>query len=123
MNLFRKFRKSKTPVLALVSTPAPAPLVVLHDDLNDALAELASVFGDGMTADHTGSGFTCTEADAVARVLALTGHKDAAVTWLEGHASGDEGGDSHHVYEDDADEEGHVMDEDEIAEYVAELAA
>ncbi|AXQ62400.1 hypothetical protein SEA_TRVXSCOTT_74 [Streptomyces phage TrvxScott] len=123
MNLFRKFRKSKTPVLALVSTPAPAPLVVLHDDLNDALAELASVFGDGMTADHTGSGFTCTEADAVARVLALTGHKDAAVTWLEGHASGDEGGDIHHVYEDDADEEGHVMDEDEIAEYVAELAA
>ncbi|QAX95529.1 hypothetical protein SEA_BARTHOLOMEWSD_80 [Streptomyces phage BartholomewSD] len=123
MNLFRKFRKSKTPTLTLVSRPTPAPLVVLHDDLNDALAELARVFGDGMTADHTGSGFTCSEADAVARLLALAGYKDEAATWLEGHASGDEGGDSHHVYEDDDDQDGHVMGEDEIAEYVAELAA
>ncbi|MGM9381093.1 hypothetical protein [Streptomyces antibioticus] len=123
MNLFRKFRKSKTPVLALVSTPAPAPLVVLHDDLNDALAELARVFGDGMTADHTGSGFTCSEADAVARLLVLAGYKDEAATWLEGHASGDEGDDSHFVYEGDEGDEGHVMDEDEIAEYVEGLAA
>ncbi|ATI18775.1 hypothetical protein SEA_DAUDAU_74 [Streptomyces phage Daudau] len=104
-----------------VATPAPT-LVVQHDELNDALAELASVFGDGMTADHTGSGFTCTEADTVARVLVLAGHTDAAETWLHGHADGDDGGDSHYHYdsEDDPEDEGRPMTEEDIAKYVAE---
>ncbi|WP_405799498.1 hypothetical protein [Streptomyces sp. NBC_01506] len=101
-----------------------APTVVIqHDELNGALAVLAGAFGDGMTADQTGPGFTCAEADSVARVLALTGYKPEAVTWLEGHASGDEGDDSHFLYENDEGGEGHVMNADEIASYVEELAA
>ncbi|MFH8414378.1 hypothetical protein [Streptomyces collinus] len=114
MNWFRKFRKSKTP------TPA---LVVQHNELSDALAELASTFGDGYVAFDTGSKFTCSEADSVARVLAVAGHEDAAVTWLRGHAEGDEGGDSHHVYEDDEDQDGHQMDEDEVRAYITGVLA
>ncbi|MFE3589429.1 hypothetical protein ACFQ7W_05515 [Streptomyces niveus] len=98
-------------------------LVVRHDEMNYALTMLADTFGDGMTADHTGAGFTCQEADSVARVLALAGHKREAATWLEGHASGDEGDDSHFIYKNERGDEGRVMDGDEIAAYVEELAA
>jgi hypothetical protein len=98
-------------------------LVVQHDVLSDALTGLASVFGDGMTADHTGSGFTCTEADTIARVLVLAGHRDEAVTWLEGHASGDDCGDDHWHFDGDDDEEGRVLNEDELTAYVEEFAA
>jgi hypothetical protein len=99
-------------------------LVVQHDALSEALAALAGVFGDGMTADHTGSGFTCTEADTIARVLVLAGHSEAAESWLEGHATGDDGGDDHwHYDESNPDDEGHAFTEDEIAAYVKEYLA
>jgi hypothetical protein len=98
-------------------------LVVQHSELSDALAGLASVFGDGMTADMTGGGFTCTEADMIARVLAVAGHRDEAVTWLEGHASGDDCGDDHWHFDGDDDEEGRVLNEAELTAYVEEFAA
>jgi hypothetical protein len=58
--------------------------------LQDALAELANVFGDSMTARDVGGHVTCTEADAVARALLLGGHRLAASRWLAGHARGDD---------------------------------
>jgi hypothetical protein len=95
------------------------------ESLGSALADLAGVFGDGMTADHTGSSFTCSEADTIARVLVLAGHKDAAETWLHGHADGDDGGDSHYHFDDEEDpeDEGRPMTEAEIAEYITEWLA
>lgn len=119
MKIWNPFKRK---TVAETSVPAPT-LVVQHDELSDALAELAGVFGDGMTSDMVGSQFTCSEADTIARVLVLAGHREAAETWLRGHAQGDEDGDSHHVYEDDEDEDGHQMDEDEIRAYIKEWLA
>jgi len=103
-------------------TVQTSTLVVQHDELNEALAALAGVFGDGMTADHTGSGFTCTEADTIARVLVLAGHHDEAASWLEGHATGDDGGDDHWHFDGD-DDEGRPLTEDEVSAYVKEYLA
>ncbi|MGW0861278.1 hypothetical protein [Streptomyces sp. NPDC002611] len=112
--MFRKLfkRKAVTPTL-----------VVKHDELGGALGDLASAFGDDWTADHTGPAFSCSEADSVARLLALTGHEDAAVRWLVGHAQNDEWDDFHFIgNDDDPEDEGRVMTEEEIAEYVANWA-
>ncbi|MFE7463086.1 hypothetical protein ACFU6R_03140 [Streptomyces sp. NPDC057499] len=91
--------------------------------LREAFRPLARVFGDGMTADHTGSKFTCNEADEIALALYVTGHEDAAVTWLHGHADGEDWEDSHaHEYDQakgDANRESpRTFDEDEIREYL-----
>ncbi|MGW1040019.1 hypothetical protein [Streptomyces sp. NPDC002547] len=94
--------------------------------LEDALSELASVFGDGMTAYDTGSKFTCSEADSVARVLIFSGNEEAAVTWLKGHADGEDWDDSHaHEYDEEQDKgrtEPRKFDEGEIRDYVKGLA-
>jgi hypothetical protein len=58
--------------------------------VDDALADLADVFGDSMTAVDVGGHMTCTEADAIARALLAGGHRYAASRWLDGHARGDE---------------------------------
>ncbi|MEU9057854.1 hypothetical protein AB0D13_02875 [Streptomyces sp. NPDC048430] len=74
--------------------------ITLHENAPVAIAELSDVFGDGMTASHTGASFTCTEADVIARVLYLTGQEDAAITWLLGHAEGEDWDDTHaHPYD------------------------
>lgn len=91
--------------------------------LDGAISELAGVFGDGMTADHVGAKFTCSEADTIARLLVLAGHKDDAVNWLIGHAQGDEAEDSHFTYDEtDPDDEGRILTEAELVEYVEGLA-
>ncbi|MET9861987.1 hypothetical protein ABZY93_22240 [Streptomyces smyrnaeus] len=89
--------------------------------LSDALDGVASTFGEFMTAE-AGSHFTCGEADALARALVVAGHRDAAITWLNGHAEGDEIDDLHFVHDpDDPNDAGRVLNEDEIAQYVDEL--
>ena len=111
--MFRKLLKRKTEVAPVV--------VVKHDELGSALTDLAGVFGDDWTADHTGPAFSCSEADSVARLLALTGHTEAAVQWLIGHAQKDEWDDYHFVgNDDDPEDEGRVMTDQELAEYVAD---
>lgn len=55
--------------------------------LGRALDDLAEEFED--TAG-LGEHFTCSEADAVARVLALTGHPNTAASFLLGHSSEDD---------------------------------
>lgn len=113
--MFRKLFKRKT-------VTGPRTLVVQHDELSGALAELASAVSGA--AYDTGTGFTCSEADAIARVLVLAGHKDDAVNWLVGHAQGDEVDDLHFTYDEtDPDDEGRVLTEAELVEYVEELAA
>jgi hypothetical protein len=57
--------------------------------LENALDGLAQVFGDPDTAWHVSQQFTCTEADRIAWVLMASRHTDAAVAWLEAHASRD----------------------------------
>ncbi|MEU7400064.1 hypothetical protein [Streptomyces sp. NPDC044948] len=93
--------------------------------LRQTLQPLAGVFGDGMTADQTGPQFTCKEADEIALALYVTGHEEAAVTWLTGHATGEDWEDTHaHPYDEqqgDHDREApRVFTEDEIREYLRE---
>ncbi|MFJ6183741.1 hypothetical protein [Streptomyces sp. NPDC092295] len=90
MNVFRKVF-SRTPV-------APPEAIVPEFEL--ALHDLAATFGDYMTAAEVGGHFTCTEADALARVLLLSGHRDEAITWLEGHQYGDDDEDDPHAAEE-----------------------
>ncbi|MFE0964080.1 hypothetical protein [Streptomyces fungicidicus] len=96
--------------------------------LKQAFGPLANIFGDPMTAGHTGSQFTCLEADEIALALYVTGYEDQAVTWLHGHALGEDWEDSHaHDYDEqegDHDRETpRIFNEDEIREYLRELSA
>ncbi|MEU4726519.1 hypothetical protein AB0G06_43570 [Nonomuraea dietziae] len=90
--------------------------------LPSALVGLANVFGDGMFASDNGGHFSCNEADAVATLLVVSGHRDAAITWLEAHAEDDEDESDHHKVwdEDGCESDGKVID---IAAYVDALAA
>lgn len=65
-------------------------------DALDALDQMASVFGDGLTASGVGPHFTCSEAESVARVLTLSGNRAAAAVFLAGHAAGDDDPDDLH---------------------------
>jgi len=80
------------------------------EELGGALRVLARVLGDGMTASGVGGHFTCTEADDLAQALMVGGHKREAMTFLEGHAEGDD---------DEDDLHGSVED---FEAYVLELA-
>ncbi|WMI34797.1 hypothetical protein SEA_MARAV_75 [Streptomyces phage Marav] len=65
-------------------------------ELQDAIATFASILGDPMTALHVGGSFTCREADDLARALMAGGHKREAITFLDGHATGDDDPDDVH---------------------------
>jgi hypothetical protein len=120
VRIINRLRKFFAPTVAPVAAPDPSTFA-----LSEVGSLLASVFGDGMTADMAGGHFTCGEADSIALALILAGQPDAAQTWLEGHASADEPGDSHRIGDvDDWDApDGRSMNEAEIGEYVADLAA
>ncbi|WP_420312566.1 hypothetical protein ACOB87_38065 [Streptomyces sp. YS-B37] len=70
-------------------------------DLYYSIAVFARILGDQMTAHGVGGHFTCSEAEDVARELAKSGHKHAAMTFLEGHAYGDDDPDDLHTDIDD----------------------
>ncbi|ATI18692.1 hypothetical protein SEA_AMETHYST_72 [Streptomyces phage Amethyst] len=76
-------------------------------DLYDAISVFADILGDGMTAHHVGGSFTCTEAERLAQALMTGGHKRAAMTFLEGHASGDD--DIDDIHQDVGDYEAYVL--------------
>lgn len=65
--------------------------------ISTAVAAMAGVLGDGMTADMTGPHFSCTEANVLADVLIQAGYRDAAETWLLGHGAGDDSEDDDHA--------------------------
>ncbi|ATI18857.1 hypothetical protein SEA_DIANE_73 [Streptomyces phage Diane] len=110
MNLFRKFFRPAI-VEPVVVKEVPEPLTF-------ALDNLAETFRFYCTAE-AGAHFTCGEADAIARVLVASGHRDEAITWLHGHAVDDEWGDLHYDGdEDDPEDEGRVLTEDELGDYV-----
>ncbi|WP_438470752.1 hypothetical protein [Streptomyces asiaticus] len=110
---------SRKPRVEVVEVP-----VDLNPALKDAIRGLAEVFGDGMTSSETGPSFTCLEADSIARVLLLSGHKEDALRWLEGHADGDEVDDLHYTYdENDPEDEGRVLNKMELREYAGSLIA
>ena len=67
----------------------------LAGPVGDALAEVAACFADSWTARATGGAMSCGEVDALARLLDLGGHRDAAAALLCGHAETDEHGDTH----------------------------
>jgi len=64
---------------------------------------LASVLGDPWVANHVAGKFSCAEADDIARALVLLGQPDAAYTFIDGHATGDDDSDDSHQWPDDAD--------------------
>lgn len=63
-----------------------------------ALDTVAEALGDQHTAGDVAGRFTCCEADSIAAVLAYAGHVDAAVTWIEGHADGDDDPEDAHAH-------------------------
>ncbi|MEU9795041.1 hypothetical protein AB0E27_31370 [Streptomyces sparsogenes] len=77
-------------------------------DLYLALYTFASILGDGLTAVHLGGSFTCSEADRIAKALMEGGHKREAMTFLKGHASGDDDPDD--VHPDIKDFEAYVLE-------------
>lgn len=82
--------------------------------LTQALHEMAEQLGDEMTAGDLGPRFNCTEADSVARVLVLAGHRTAAVNFLLGHAAED----SDLEFDSHAD-----MTEESVSEYITDNLA
>lgn len=78
------------------------------EDLHSAIGVFADIFGDGMTAMNVGGHFTCTEADRMAKALMEGGHKRAAMTFLEGHAAGDD--DEDDIHPDIEDFEAYVLE-------------
>ncbi|MCY0933653.1 hypothetical protein [Streptomyces sp. H34-S4] len=103
---------------------APAVIAeVVPENVTFALQNLADTFSFYVTAE-AGEHFTCDEADAIALVLAVAGHREEAIAWLAGHAEGDKFGDLHFEGdEDDPDDEGRKFEDQDIERYVAELAA
>ncbi|PPH55777.1 hypothetical protein [Rathayibacter sp. AY1E1] len=63
--------------------------------LLDAVAEFASVFSHGDTADALAVRLSCAEVDALAGLLRAFGRGDAADLWIAGHATGYDEGDAH----------------------------
>lgn len=62
--------------------------------LQDAVNDMAHTFrsmGTAESAQH----LTCTELDALARVLSVAGWPEAARSFVEAHAASDEEGDAH----------------------------
>lgn len=60
------------------------------------LAELLQVLvNDADTAYDVGTGFSCTEIEALAGLYDLTGQPEEAMLWRRGHAQGDDEGDQH----------------------------
>ncbi|MEU8133254.1 hypothetical protein [Streptodolium elevatio] len=121
MKLFRKFRKPKA--IPSYGEPIAPTVVIQYRELTDAIAAMAEVFSDSMTATQVGPSFCCGEADKIARVLALAGHADAATRWLDGHSLVDEPGDLHFVEDEGPFSRDHVMTRAEIAEYVQDVIA
>jgi hypothetical protein len=64
-------------------------------DLDRALDGLARVFGRYETAERLGPHVTCYEANVIAHVLTTSRHVDAAVLWLDTHATTDGEDDLH----------------------------
>ena len=81
------------------AAPQAAPVVDLSRVL-DAAARAA----DALTtcAPLVAGHFTCREADAVAELLRTLGQDEAAETWLDGHAAGDDEPDDAHRDRDTA---------------------
>ncbi|MFF8845519.1 hypothetical protein ACF08N_22820 [Streptomyces sp. NPDC015127] len=77
-------------------------------DLYSAISVFADILGDGMTAHHVGGSFTCSEAERMAEALMQGGHKRAAMTFLEGHAAGDDDPDD--IHPDIEDFEAYVLE-------------
>jgi hypothetical protein len=69
----------------------------MSPELTDALYDLAAAAHFGMSANH----MTCTEVDALARVLWLTGYEAEAIDLLMCHAEADDEGERHY-YADEA---------------------
>jgi hypothetical protein len=90
------------------SQSRPLSPLLQSGPVQDALSDLAGVFGDSMTAGDVGARMTCTEADAITRALLVGGHRDAASVWLAGHARGD----------DDPDADRHLGDRFDLDTYL-----
>lgn len=63
-------------------------------------SHFTEVWGDGGLADDVGPKLTCIETDALVALLVALGDEGAADRWLEGHAAGDDAGDSHYRGDD-----------------------
>lgn len=60
-----------------------------------AAGAFAELFADGEIADEVGTKLTCTEVETLADCLRAFGYDQAAQTWIDCHAEGDDCGDQH----------------------------
>jgi hypothetical protein len=74
----------------ITTSPGPGKPTLL-----DAVAEFASVFSRGDTADDLAVRLSCTEVDALAGLLRAFGRDEAADLWIAEHATDDDEGDAH----------------------------
>lgn len=73
-------------------------------DLFDAAEAFVTQWDDSWLADELGTKLTCDEVEAVAGMLTACGRPEAAKSWIDSHAEGDECGDTHCMCEDCAGE-------------------
>ncbi|MFB8020078.1 hypothetical protein ACFC36_16130 [Streptomyces rubiginosohelvolus] len=69
-----------------------------------AAEDLATLFNDGMLADHLGERFTCGEIEEIASFFRAVDHPAVAALWVECHAQGDDEGDLHYAAPAGSDE-------------------
>ncbi|WP_455904226.1 hypothetical protein [Microbacterium sp.] len=74
----------------ITTSPTPEKQTLL-----DAVAEFASVFSRGDTADDLAVRLSCPEVDALAGILRAFGKDEAADLWIAEHATDDDEGDTH----------------------------
>lgn len=68
---------------------------MMTDDIVDAAQNFKEVWGDGYLACDLGTKLTCIELEALTRLLRAIGDEQAADTWTECHAEGDDCDDLH----------------------------
>lgn len=83
-------RASDTRRMLWTGTLQPAKVVDMgkQEILAGAITDMAAVLGSEAAAE-AGHYFNCGEADVIATVMALGGHKREAATWLLAHAEGE----------------------------------
>lgn len=74
----------------ITTSPTPEKPTLL-----DAVAEFASVFSRGDTADDLAVRLSCPEVDALAGILRAFGRDEAADLWIVEHATDGDEGDTH----------------------------
>jgi hypothetical protein len=79
-------------LLAVITSPG-----VPQDDIQAAADSFRHFFAENIPTPNIAAGFTCSEIEILAEVIAVLGEPDTAARWLNAHAEGDEPDDEHYL--------------------------